>query len=60
MSLSERKRLKYPITTGMLISIHFGAEVFIKYALGQWVLNRDTICPCQRGSPKNVLEPQEC
>ena len=45
VSLSEKKSLKYPGTTGMLISIHFGAEVFIKYAVGQLTFNRDTMCP---------------
>ena len=37
--------LKMPYTTGTFISTHLGAYIFIECALGQWVLNRDTMCP---------------
>ena len=45
VSLSNTKFLKCLITTGMFISTHVGAYVFIERALGQWMLNRDTMCP---------------
>ena len=45
VSLSIRKCFKCLITTGMLISIHFGTDVFIECALGQWMLNGDTCVP---------------